>query len=146
MTGGVLDLLLVVGDLDAVTGVLGLGEGHEGGLGAEQPAGDGGPLGLAGLVVEVDGVDRAELVAGRVDHGAALPGLGGVDAWCWHGSSFPLLRWMVGWRAGRLGPVSCRGVPPSGRPSGRGVAGWSALPRTGRWRRHRPRRRRRRLT
>src|SRR5215217_3037022 len=98
--GRVLDLLLVVGHLHAVTDVLGLGERHEGGLGGEQAAGDRGPLWLAGLVVEVDGVDRAELVAGRVDHGAALPGLGGLDAWCWHGSSFPLLRWMVGWRAG----------------------------------------------
>src|SRR5215204_1667904 len=38
--GGVFDLLLVVGHLDAVPGVLGLGEGHKGGLGGEQPAGD----------------------------------------------------------------------------------------------------------
>src|SRR5215216_2517313 len=94
--GGVLDLLLVVGDLDAVTGVLGLGERHEGGLGAEQAAGDRGPLGLAGLVVEVDGVDRAELVAGWVDHGPTLPALDGLDAWCCHGTSLPVVQWMIG--------------------------------------------------
>src|SRR5215211_3185957 len=131
--GGVLDLLLVVGDLDAVTGVLGLGERHEGGLGAEQAAGDRGPLGLAGLVVQVDGVDRAELVAGRVDHGAALPALNGVDVR--HTDSLLVAGWMAGgWWTGRLGPVSCRGVPPSGRPSGPGAAGQSARPRSPGWR------------
>ena len=80
--GGVDDLVLVVGHLDTVTQVLGLSEGHEGGLAGEQAGVDQGPLGLAGLVVEVDGVDRAQLVAGRVDHGPTLPGLGGLDAWC----------------------------------------------------------------
>src|SRR4029453_1054820 len=85
--GSALDLVLVVGHLDAVAGVLGLGEGHEGDLGREQPAGDRGPLGLAGLVVQVDGVDRAQLVAGRVDHGPTLPTLDGVDTGCWHATS-----------------------------------------------------------
>src|SRR5215216_374450 len=131
--GGVLDLLLVVGHLDAVTHGLGLGEGHKGGLGGEQAAGDRGPLGLAGLVVEVDGVDRAELVAGRVDHGAALPALNGVDVR--HTDPLLVAGWMAdGWWTGRLGPVSCRGVPPSGRPSGPGAAGQSARPRSSGWR------------
>ena len=109
--GGGLDLVPVVGHLDAAARGLGLGEWHEGGLGGEQAAGDRGPLGLTGLVIQVDGVDRAELVAGRVHHGAALPALNGVDAW-WHARPLP---WcvMTGWRTGRLGPVSCRGVPPS---------------------------------
>jgi hypothetical protein len=89
--GGVADLCLLVGHLDGVTGGLGAGEGHEGGRGGEQAAGDGGPLGLAGLVVQVDGVDRAQLVAGRVDHRATLPTLDGLDAG-WHATSF-LITW-----------------------------------------------------
>src|SRR5215203_4084992 len=131
--GGVGDLLLVVGHLDAVTHVLGLGEGHEGGLGREQASGDRGPLGLAGLVVEVDGVDRAELVAGRVDHGATLPAPGGVDAW-WHATS---LLWcaMGGWLADgtpRPGVLSRR--PVVWTASGRDATERSARPRTPGWR------------
>jgi hypothetical protein len=80
--GGVLDLVLVVGNLDAVTRGLGLSERHEGGLGAEQAGGDRGPLRLAGLVIEVNVGDRAELAAGRVDHRAALPVADGVKSWC----------------------------------------------------------------
>jgi hypothetical protein len=80
--GGVFDLVLVVGHLDAVTHGLGLSEGDEGGLGAEQAGGDRGPLGLAGIVVEVNVGDRAELAAGRVDYHATLPVADGVKAWC----------------------------------------------------------------
>ena len=93
---GARDLVLVVGHLDAVTGGLGLGERHEDDLGGEQAGVDQGPLGLAGLVIEVDGVDRAELVAGRVDHGPTLPALDGLDAWCCHGTSLPIVQWMIG--------------------------------------------------
>jgi len=100
--GGVFDLVLVVGHLDAVTHGLGLSERHEGLLGAEQAGGDRGPLGLAGVVVEVDGVDRADFGAGRVDHRAALPVLGGVDVR--HTDSLLVARWVMGWRTGRLGP------------------------------------------
>src|SRR5215218_3516568 len=77
--GGVLDQLLVVGDLDLVAGAAGLGQRHEAGLGPEQAGVDQGPLRLAGLVVDVDGLDGADLVAVRVDHGLALPAADGVE-------------------------------------------------------------------
>src|SRR5215211_6979943 len=77
--GGVLDQLLLVGDLDLVAGAAGLGQGDEAGLGPEQAGVDQGPLGLAGLVVDVDGVDGADLVAVSVDQGGALPAADGVD-------------------------------------------------------------------
>jgi hypothetical protein len=64
---GVLDQLLVVGHLDVVAGLGGLDQGHEAGLGAEQAGVDQRPLGLAGLVVQVDGVDGADAVAVPVD-------------------------------------------------------------------------------
>src|SRR4029453_5407701 len=107
--------------------VLGLGQWHEGGLGGEQAPGDRGPLGLAGLVVQVDGADRAELIAGRVDHGAALPALDGVDAW-WHTASLSRVGvwWLVGWRTGRLAagvlggrPVVLVGLAVATQPAGR---------------------------
>src|SRR5215218_2457672 len=49
-----------------------------------------------------------------------------------HGA--PLLLWLVvgGRDASTL--VSCRGVPPSGRPSGPGAAGRAARPRSSGWR------------
>ena len=51
--GGVLDQLLVVGDHDVIVALEGLGEGNEARPGAEQAGVDQGPLGLAGLVVQV---------------------------------------------------------------------------------------------
>src|SRR4029450_10716765 len=99
--------------------------GHEGGPGGEQAAGDQGPLGLAGLVVQVDGVDRAELVAGRVDHGATLPALDGVDAW-WHAGSLPVVcdGWLVGGRGASARVLSRRpavqdGLAVAAQPAGR---------------------------
>jgi hypothetical protein len=77
--GGVVDQLLVVGDPDVVAGLGGLGEGDEAGLGAEQPGVDQGPLGLAGLVVQVDGVDGADATTVPVHQGAGFPGTDGVD-------------------------------------------------------------------
>src|SRR5512132_454011 len=44
-----------------------------------------------GLVVQVDGIDCAQLVAGRVDHGPTLPALDGLDA-RWHAVSL-LITW-----------------------------------------------------
>jgi hypothetical protein len=81
--GGVLDPLLLVGDLDLVAGGAGLGDGHEGRPGAEQAGVDQGPRRLAGLVVDIDGLDVAELVAVAVDHGAALPATDGVHVYHW---------------------------------------------------------------
>src|SRR5215216_6069859 len=75
---GVLDQLLVVGDADVAVILGGLGEGDEAGFGAEQAGVDQGPLRLAGLVVEVDGVDPADAAAVPVDQGAALPATDGV--------------------------------------------------------------------
>src|SRR4029453_11414430 len=77
--GGVFDQLLVVGDTDVQVGRGGLGEGDEGGLGAEQAGIDQGPLGLAGLVVQVDGVDAADAVAVPIHQGAALPATDSVN-------------------------------------------------------------------
>src|SRR5918994_931376 len=76
--GRVLDQLLVVGDEDVVVALEGLGEGDEAGLGAEQAGVDQGPFGLAGLVVEVDGVDGADAAAVPVQQGAAFPGTDSV--------------------------------------------------------------------
>jgi hypothetical protein len=78
-SGGVLDELLVVGDAHVVAGLGGLGEGDEAGLGAEQTGVYQRPLGLPGVVVQVDGLDGADAVAVPVEHGAALPGTDGVN-------------------------------------------------------------------
>src|SRR5215218_6154837 len=77
--GGVLDPLLLERHLDVVAAGGGLGDRHKGRAGAEEPGVDQGPLRLAGLVVDVDGVDLADAVAVTVDHGAALPAADGVD-------------------------------------------------------------------
>src|SRR5215216_1301857 len=71
--GGVLDQLLVIGDNDVLVGLGGLGQGDEAGLGAEQAGVDQGPLGLAGLVVQVDGVDAADAAAVPIQPGCGLP-------------------------------------------------------------------------
>jgi hypothetical protein len=79
--GGVLDLILRVRQLDAVAGVRGLGDGREADLGAEQARLDGGPLGLAGITVEVDVGDRAELLAVAAVGLLAPPRLDVIDGW-----------------------------------------------------------------
>src|SRR5215218_4237769 len=95
--GGVLDQLLLVGDLDLVAGAAGLGQGDEAGLGPEQAGVDQGPLGLAGLVVDVDGVDGADLVAVSVDQGGALPAADGVDIGHVHSLLIRSLAALGGW-------------------------------------------------
>jgi hypothetical protein len=77
--GGVFDQLLVIGDTDLLAGLGGLSEGDEAGPGAEQAGVDQRPLGLAGLVVKVDGVDGADAAAVPVDQGAAFPCPDGVN-------------------------------------------------------------------
>ena len=72
---GVLHLVLADGYADAVVGQVGVPDRDEGLLRAEQAGADGDPLGLAGLVVEVDLGGRADLLAGLVvdvlaDHAA----------------------------------------------------------------------------
>ena len=69
--GGVLDLLLVVGHSHANVIVPGVRDRDEGHLRAEQPGLDRKPLGLAGVGVHVDLVDRADLVSVAVDGVAA---------------------------------------------------------------------------
>src|SRR5829696_5515338 len=77
--GGVLDPLLLERHLDVVAGGAGLGDRHKGRPGAEEPGVDQGPLRLAGLVVDIDGVDLADAVAVTINHGRALPVTNGVD-------------------------------------------------------------------
>jgi len=60
---GVLDLLVVVGHPDAAAGLGGLGDRDKAQLHAEQAGLDRKPLGLAGVGVRVDLVDRADLLA-----------------------------------------------------------------------------------
>jgi hypothetical protein len=76
---GVFDQLLLVGDLDVVASRVGLGQRDEGRLGTEQTGVDQRPLRLAGLVVDIDGLDGADLVAVPVDHGPPLPTANRVD-------------------------------------------------------------------
>jgi hypothetical protein len=109
--GGVADLLAVAGHLDAAAGGLGVGEGHQGGRGADRAAGDPGPPGLAGLVVGGGGADGGELVAGRVEGGAALPAADGVKVG--HAGSLLVAGWLVGDGTPRRW-CPARGVPPSG--------------------------------
>jgi hypothetical protein len=75
----VLDQLLLIRHLHLIARRGRLGDGHEGRLGAEQPGVDQGPLRLAGLVVDIDGLDGADPVAVAVDQGGALPAPHGVD-------------------------------------------------------------------
>src|SRR4051794_37132744 len=93
----VLDLRLLVRDAHAVAGRAGVGDRDEGLLRAEQPGGDDGPFGLVRLLVEVDLLDRADLVAVVVDQGAAAPAL---DVFACGGHEF-LLGGVL--RAGRRG-------------------------------------------
>jgi len=69
--GGVLHRVLVIGDAQRLPVDVGTAEGNEGLLGSEQAGVDRGPLGAAGLVVEVDLADLTPLAAGAVDGGDA---------------------------------------------------------------------------
>src|SRR5215216_1414460 len=66
-SGGVLDVALLVGDLEAVGDLGGVDQGDEGLVGAEQAGVDQGPGGVAGLSVEVELADRAHRGAVAVD-------------------------------------------------------------------------------
>src|SRR4051812_17024988 len=79
--GCVLQLILAVRQLHAVAGVRGLGQRCEADLGAEQARLDGGPPGLAGVTVEVDVGDRAELLAVAAVGLLAPPRLDVIDRW-----------------------------------------------------------------
>jgi hypothetical protein len=108
--GSVLDPGLLVGHPQAVAHQLGLGQGHEALLGAEQAGADRRPLRAAGLVVEVDLADLAELAAVAVD------GVGADDALDVLGRDHAgALRWVdCRWWAARLRAALCRrlGAPP----------------------------------
>jgi hypothetical protein len=71
--GGVLDLVLGVRDQDVVAGGLGLGQGHEADAVPEEAGPHRQPLGLVGLLVEVDVGDLADPLAARVDDVVASP-------------------------------------------------------------------------
>src|SRR5215212_4115490 len=121
--GGVLDPLLLVGHLELVAVGGGLGDGHEGRAGAEQPGVDQGPLRLAGLVVDVDGVDVADAVAVTVDHRPALPAADRV-----HVYHLPLLRSFVGapldaadWSVDPSSPDTALPPRPVSGPAGPGA-------------------------
>src|SRR5215217_9463935 len=121
--GGVLDQLLLVRDLDLVAAGGGLGDGHEGRPGAEEPGVDQGPLGLAGLVVDVDGVDVADAVAVAVDHRPALPATDRVHVYhklllrSFAGAALDL----AGWSVGPSSPDSASPPRPVSGPAGRGA-------------------------
>ena len=75
--GGVLDVALLVGDLEAVADLGRVDQGDEG-LGRAEEAGvDQGPGGVAGLAVEVELLDRPDRRAVSVDDGERSPAVEG---------------------------------------------------------------------
>src|SRR5215212_840904 len=139
--GGVLDQLLLVRDLDLVAAGGGLGDGHKGRAGAEQAGVDQDPLRLAGLVIDVDGVDLADAVAVPVDHRPALPATDRVNVYHWL-----LLRSFAGaaldvadWSVGPSSPDSASPPRPVNGPAGPGAR--LPPPRRGRRPPRRPQRR-----
>src|SRR5829696_2138863 len=73
----VLDVVLLVGDLEAVADLGGVDEGDEGLGGAEEAGVDQGPGGMAGLAVQVELADRPDRCAVPVDDGQRPPAVQG---------------------------------------------------------------------
>jgi hypothetical protein len=78
--GGLLDLQPLVGHLELVAHLPGLGERHKRRAQAEQAGPHHRPLGPIGLVVQVDVDNFADLVVVAVDHDPAPPTTGRFDA------------------------------------------------------------------
>jgi hypothetical protein len=72
----VLDVRLLDGHADVLADRARAAQRDEGLLRAEQPGVDEGPFGLAGLLVLVDVVDLADLVAVAIEHGPASEAVG----------------------------------------------------------------------
>src|SRR5512132_3192385 len=126
--GGLLDLQPLVRHLKLVAHLPGLGERHKRRAHAKQAGPHHRPLGPAGLVVQVDVDDLADLVAVAVDHDPAPPTTDRFDAGGRHVGSFLL---------GYLSRAAWRWLTATGRSlsPGRPVArlDWSYSGRGRKW-------------
>ena len=83
--GGVLDVALLIGNLEAVADLGRVDQGDEGLGGAEEAGVDQGPGGVAGLAVQVELLDRPDRRAVPVDDGERSPAVEGRQVEGRHG-------------------------------------------------------------